>query len=299
MRTLVVSRASSITIVGMVVFLSLGSGAAVAGPCPYDILAMCCVSRNSSGKCTRWINCCGDGPWLTTGGETGASATQPLLVADRTCVQDCNRRHRGKAAREACYASCAMPPDSPGIIELASGPVGQPAPVGPTRIGAAVASVPVLMQLPPGTANVSMKHGSCGTDCGTHALATTKGNLKMKFKIQMSCPNGTDVNHLSYRIPGGNVIQVFGNTTSQSVEKNLELQPFSAGELEQSCRAALGGNWATPGSHHNATQTVNGLISKPIDTWGRCTGWANKVKRTYQAKLTLTCNDTSFFAPPK
>jgi len=294
-----VSRSLLTTIVGMVVLVSLGSGAAVAGPCPYDILAMCCVERGSSGKCTRWINCCGDGHWLTAGGESGASSPQPLLVADRSCVQACNSTNRSTSARQACYATCAKPPVSPAVGSLASGQAGQSGPGGPNRLGATLASVPVLTQLPPGTANVPMKHGSCGTDCGTHVLATNKGNLKMKFKIEMSCPNGADVNHLSYRIPGGNVIQVFGNTNSQSVEKNLDLQPFTAGDLEQSCRAALGGNWATPGSHHNATQTVNSMVSKSIDTWGRCSGWANKVKRTYQAKLTLTCNDTSYFVPPK
>lgn len=299
MKTHVVSRALSITTVGVVVFVSAGAGIGTAGPCPYDILAMCCVERSSSGKCTRWINCCGDGSWLTSGSDSGASATQPLLVADSPCVRNCNRRNRSKSARESCYATCAKPPSSSTVGSVASGPAGHPGLGGPTRIGAAVASVPMLTQLPPATANVPMKHGSCGTDCGTHVLATNKGNLKMKFRIQMSCPNGTDVNHLSYRIQGGNVIQVFGNTSSQSVEKNLDLQPFTAGELEQSCRSALGGNWATPGSHHNATQAVSSQLSKSIDTWGRCSGWANKVKRTYQAKLTLTCNDTGFFVPPQ
>ena len=176
----------------------------------------------------------------------------------------------------------------------------QTIPAGPGGIAAQppAGHVPTFAQLGSTQAKVPMKHGSCGLDCGTHVLAVQSGNLGMQAKIGMTCPAGTSVQHLSYKPQGVNATTVVGASTgSSSYAKTITAKPFSKAELEQACQAALGGSWAQPGHHHNSQPVVKKPIQKSVNVWGQCTGWANKVKRTYPVSLTLSCQDTSF--PPK
>lgn len=159
-------------------------------------------------------------------------------------------------------------------------------------------NVPTLSQIGSSTAFVPMKHGSCGQDCGTHVLAVASGNLNMQLDVGMSCPAGRTVTHLSFKPQGQNAISVVGYDTGQaSFSKTLFAQPFSKGELESACQQALGGSWAEPGSHNNNVAEVKKTIAKSVNVWGQCSGWANKVLRTYPVSLTLTCRDQSFFVP--
>lgn len=158
--------------------------------------------------------------------------------------------------------------------------------------------VPTLSQIGSSTALVPMKHGSCGQDCSTHVLAVQSGNLNMKLQVGMSCPAGKTVTHLSFKPQSQNATSVVGYDTGQaSFSKTLFAQPFSKGELEVACQQALGGAWAEPGSHHNTSAEVKKTITKSVKVWGQCSGWANKVLRTYPVSLTLTCRDQSFFVP--
>jgi hypothetical protein len=160
------------------------------------------------------------------------------------------------------------------------------------------AATPSMKQLGSTTATVPMKHGSCGLDCGTHVLAQQTGNLDVDFKLEMSCPAGTVVTHLSYKPAGHNATAVVGAPTGASLfSQTLAAQPFSAAELEARCKQALGGDWPLPGSHRNASGAVQTSIQKSIEVWGQCSGWANKTQRTWPVALSLTCQDKDFFVP--
>lgn len=161
-----------------------------------------------------------------------------------------------------------------------------------------VTAKPVLIQTGGKTAKVPMKHGSCGLDCGIHVLATQTGNLRIPFKISMSCPSGSSVSFLAYRLKGFDQNKVVdGGPAPSKYLKELSLKPFSANELEAACQEALGGGWAKPGSHNNTQQKVTTNLQEKIEVWGQCTGWANQVKRSYEARVKLTCEDQSWSSP--
>lgn len=198
-------------------------------------------------------------------------------------------------------ARAASPPQTspPAGATLASPDVARRPRSGGPVIGTQPAqNVPTLSQIGSSTAYVPMKHGSCGTDCGTHVLAVQSGNLNMKLQVGMSCPAGRTVTHLSFKPQGQNATSVVGYDTGQaSYSKTLFAQPFSKVELESACQQALGGSWAEPGPHNNNVAEVKKTIAKSVNVWGQCSGWANKVLRTYPVSLTLTCRDQSFFVP--
>ena len=158
--------------------------------------------------------------------------------------------------------------------------------------------VPVLRQTGGHTAQVPMEHGSCGLDCGTHVLAVQNGNLDVPFEISMSCPAGSRVSFLAYQIPGELQVKIVdAPTASSSFSQNLQLQPFSAAELEAGCQTALGGSWPQPGHHQNTEEVVVETLGKAIKTWGRCTSWLKKKSRSYTAEVEMSCQDQSWVAP--
>lgn len=157
---------------------------------------------------------------------------------------------------------------------------------------------PTLAQLGSSSAYVPMKHGGAGLDVSNHVLATRMGNLDMRLKVGMTCPDDRTVIHYSAKPAGGNAVTfVNANTGNDEYSANVTMKPFSASELETACQKALGGAWASNNSHNNTTQSVKKTISKKIEVWGQCSGWANKTKRTYTVLLTLTCDDKSWFTP--
>ena len=305
-----------LTILGLALGGSLGAAPAEAG-CPYDLLAMCCTAMQN-GNCTRWQNCCfvwessqPERPSSTPGGSLaqrprgGAPAVQ--AVAEPACVRRCDGASRETAAREACYRGCAVTPDdsrwravyhAPGGFQVISAGPGAPQIGGVATPTAPAGGAPSMKQLGSTTAKVPMKHGSCGLDCATHVLAQKSGNLDVKFKLEMSCPAGAQVVHLSYKPAGHNATVVVGAPSGASVfSQTVAAQPFTAAELEAACQQALGGSWPIPGNHDNASATVQKGVSKSIEVWGQCSGWANKAKRTWPVALSLTCEDRSFFVP--
>ena len=114
----------------------------------------------------------------------------------------------------------------------------------------------------------------------------------------MSCPAGSEVSFLSYRLKSKKQVPVVnGATGSSSFLKNLKLQPFSVEDLEEACRSALGGNWAQPGNHKNTTGTVQGSLQETLTVRGQCTGWSKPIVRKYSADLELSCQDQSWVDP--
>jgi hypothetical protein len=310
---------TALTILGLAV-----SGALAAAPaeadCPYDLLAMCCTAT-ANGKCTHWQNCCfvwkpAQPEGSSSPGASGSLAQRPpggapavQAVAEAACVRRCDGASREAATREVCYEACAVTPDHPRWAaayfahEPATARVAPRAAAQPRIRGLATPTVPAagtpsMKQLGSTLAKVPMKHGSCGLDCGTHVLAQTTGNLDVKFKVEMSCPGGADVIHLSYRPAGHDVTVVVGAPSGASeLAQTIAAQPFTAAELEAACQQALGGSWPLPNSHSNTTATVQKGVDKSIEVWGQCSGWANKAKSTWPVTLSLTCQDQSFFVP--
>lgn len=305
-----------LTILGLALGGSLAAAPAEAD-CPYDLLAMCCT-QTKNGKCTRWQNCC-DFVWKPAQ-EEGSSSTpagslaqrprggDPTVeaVAEATCVRRCNGTSRETAGREACYGGCAVTPDDARWATVHHSPraqaIGTRA-VAPRGIGGVATptgpagNAPSMKQLGSTLAKVPMEHGSCGLDCATHVLAQN-GNLGVKFELEMSCPAGTDVVHLSYQPAGHNTTVVVGAPSGAGqYSQTITAQPFTAAELEAACQQALGGSWPIPGGHGNTSATVQKGVHKSIEVWGQCSGWANKVKRTWPVALSLTCEDRSFFVP--
>ncbi|MDJ0620322.1 MAG: hypothetical protein QNJ63_26890 [Calothrix sp. MO_192.B10] len=171
---------------------------------------------------------------------------------------------------------------------------------GPGNIGTTpTSSGPSLAQLGGTTAYVPMKHKSypCGNGntCGNHFLATTNGNLKIKFKIGMACPAGRKVTHLSYKPQGQNAKTIInGNTNSQSYSKTITMKPFSLQDLEKAGQKALGGAWVLPDLHKNKTKKVKKTLKKSISVWGKCSGWTNKQKKNFPVTVTTTFEDKDF-----
>lgn len=291
----------------LAIALTLCCGAALcalapapARACPYDLLAMCCTQTNAAGGCTRWQNCC----LVWKPPEPSGSSARPtggatiLKVAQPDCVRRCNATSAIAATRQTCYSSCATAPAAKAVLATpvlpapAQGPGALAAPTPP-------AYTPVMQQLGSTTAHVPMKHGSCGIDCSTHVLASQTGNLDVKFKIEMGCPAGTVVSHLSYQPDGHNTtVVVAANSGASLISKTIAAQPFTAAELEAACHKAMGGDWPTGNGDPNLSPTLRIGVHKSIDVWGQCSGWANKAKRTWPVALTLTCEDKNFPIPP-
>lgn len=251
-------------------------------------------------------------------------------VAEAACVRRCDGTSREAAAREACYGGCAVTPADPrwrtvipaepqatrtspslnpyvttdGPRESQATARVAPRAAAPSRVGGLTApaapagGTPSMKQLGSTLAQVPMKHSSCGLDCATHVLAQKTGNLDVSFKLEMSCPGGADVIHLSYQPAGHNATVVVGAPSGVSAfSQTIAAQPFTAAELEAACQQALGGSWPIPGGHGNTTATVQKGVHKSIEVWGQCSGWANKAKSTWPVTLSLTCQDRDFFVP--
>ncbi len=196
--------------------------------------------------------------------------------------------HRPRPALEAGPARQAAPPQGPAIhIDGYKTPAGH---------------LPRFQQLGNPLAKVPMKHGLKGVYNGnkvsTHVLATSHGNLKMPGKVSMSCPAGKAVSWLSYRVQGQNEVVVIGGPTkAKSYAKKVKIAPFSAGELGEACRVALGGDWLGLESHKNTAPVATRLLKKQVQVRGACTGWANKVMRSHPVTLKVRCVDQSWNPP--
>uniref|UniRef100_A0A0C1QZN3 Lipoprotein n=1 Tax=Tolypothrix bouteillei VB521301 TaxID=1479485 RepID=A0A0C1QZN3_9CYAN len=148
---------------------------------------------------------------------------------------------------------------------------------------------PTIVQIGNAKANVPMKHGSCGLDCGQHVLANKSGNLDMKFSVKMSCPPGQKVAHLSFQPKAQQLTVLIDKPTNAiSYSQNVVIQPFSLEELEDAGNKALGGTWAQPNSHNNKTKTVQTTLTDSIDVWGQCSGQNTQQKQTIVVTLPKT-----------
>ena len=272
------------------IFAAADSGGATAigkGECCAKVHNVC-ISSCQRSSCTGNGDC-----KLVESAAPSGSSSSPAI---RRALKTMNRRDqatlkKGLTAEKDPTGSGGRPDTDP-IHVYGEGQVGglQTPPSG--------TGVPKMQQTGGTTAKVPMKHGSCGLDCGTHVLATQGGNLNVSFKIGMSCPSGQGVSFVAYKLKGQSQVKIVqSNTGSSSYTKNVKAQPFSKDELEEACRAALGGGWAEPGRHKNQTKTVKKTIEETVEVWGKCSGWTNTVKRSYPAALTLTCEDQSWSLP--
>jgi hypothetical protein len=157
-------------------------------------------------------------------------------------------------------------------------------------VGGLGQDVLTLQQLGGTTANVAMKQGSCGLDCGTWVLATAGGNLSVPFKIGLACSPGKTAVYLAYQLASDKLVKLLDRDSGQlSVAQTLDLQPFSAADLEKACQAALGGSWAKPNSPKNTSSTAHTHLAETIRLWGRCAGETANAMRDFPVNLAITC----------
>jgi hypothetical protein len=176
-------------------------------------------------------------------------------------------------------------PIGPGTLALVGGTTN----VGVTQLGAGGAA----------QATVPMEHDACGIDCDTHSLATTKGNLKVPIEITVGCPAGQHVSHVSYQVEGQFVTQLVGAPqASAAYKKTVHIVPNSLSDLEETCRAELGGSWPSNNPHPAVQKQEKALLLKEVTAWGQCTGDGAKTAKQLTTKTQLTCVDTDYPVAP-
>lgn len=141
---------------------------------------------------------------------------------------------------------------------------------------------------------VPMKHGSCGQNCRTHVLATKTGSLGVRYTMGMSCSRNRAVNYLGYQIQGQRYhVLINRNTGRRKYAVQRIIRPFSAREIAQTCRRALGGDWSARGYHNAKRKIVRASIKKYLRVYGGCTGKQRKGKN-YSIRLNLICDDKHY-----
>lgn len=230
----------------------------------------------------------------------GWKPTAPPVNRQLECLPD--QMARGSATRPLVVQLprlprkplVLIPPASPPppLKGIEGSPIGTAGAPGTRDLSRGTNSYQLMLLQKSAKAEVPMKHGSCGLDCGIHVLASA-GNLNLPFDIGMTCPAGTTVVDLA--AGGTTVLQA--DSGQASFSKTVNLQPFTAQELETACQTALGGGWALPNSHSNTSPTTDTSVSETIKVSGRCSGWANTVYQDFQASLSVTCKDQDFHYP--
>ncbi len=150
------------------------------------------------------------------------------------------------------------------------------------------------------SAVVPMKPGRCPgvVDCGVYVLANRHGNTAARVRMGIDCVPGKTAFYLGYRIGGGSVETVLtGGSTQGTYTRDLELELFSASELETACQKALGGSWPEPGGPRNTSSTVATQVSKTLRLWGRCYADPDDTSKDVLVKLALTCTTQNTVHP--
>lgn len=148
---------------------------------------------------------------------------------------------------------------------------------------------PDLIQQDDVRIEVAMKHGSCGSGCYTHVLAAPVAAPKIPVTISMKC-GSKKVTSLEYKMQDQDPVPVPGPDGNEFVQ-DLELQPFSASELEVACRGAFGGNASSPllGSHG----TVDKDLVEDIEVSGKCGDDSDTEPKPFPVKVSVSCKDPS------
>lgn len=85
-----------------------------------------------------------------------------------------------------------------------------------------------------------------------------------------------------------------GPTQAKSYAKKDKIAPFSAGELGEASRQALGGDRLAHEAYKSTGPVATRLLKKQVLVRGTCTGWANKLTRSHPVTLKVRCVDRSW-----
>lgn len=187
-------------VLALTVFMFLFSGASKSfAACPYDILALCKVGD-------KWVNCCDHYGYTVNGVEKSDPPKRKLnLKAVKPAA----------GQQGSTYKAPSSSPNGSASIYQMNGMSG---------------SVPMKL-----TTKVFN-----GNEVTVMKLASKNLNQEMTWNAKLECGEGTVANHFEIQTANG-FKSVFpaGSSNVQSVNKNVEIKPWSLNTVESQCAAAL------------------------------------------------------------
>ncbi len=157
---------------------------------------------------------------------------------------------------------------------------------------------PFFGQLGGRRAVVPMVHGPAGLQLPqtrTHRLATSHGSLDVPARVSMRCPENRPLTYLAYKVGAQPWIVLADhrpNGKGNGRTAFLKIRPFTAAELGEACRQALGGNWPAGESHRNPAPVVERWLTKKVVVEGGCYGWTKLA--FHKVRIRLRCVDRSW-----
>jgi|GEM_PF-6334367 len=197
-------------VLALTVFMFLFSGVSKSfAACPYDILALCQVDG-------KWVNCCDHYGYTVNGKEKSGSSKKKL-----------NLKAVKPAANKAVVAEPAAGQQDFGYKAPSSSPNGS---ASIYQMNGMSGSVP--MKLATKLVN--------GNEVKVMKLASQNLNQEMTWNAKLDCGEGAVINHFEIQTANG-FKSVFpsGNYTTDSVNRNVEIKPWSLSTVESQCAAAL------------------------------------------------------------
>lgn len=164
----------------------------------------------------------------------------------------------------------------------------------PAQIVSPQLPFPYVRQVGPVTADIPMKRGSCGRNCGIHQLAQTTGNLKQRFQVNVKCFGDVKLQRIEMVAAHHETHVVFtGNGRQSGFEGQVRFGAFNQTQVEDACAAALGGPWLESEGPHNVSRVVKKTLKTTVHLLGACSD-LTYVQGKAPATLTLSCIDTGF-----
>jgi hypothetical protein len=210
-----------VPVLALTVFMFLFAGPTKSfAACPYDILALCQVDG-------KWVNCCDHYGYTVNGVE---KSDPPKRKLNLKAVKPASGQ-QGPA-----YKAPSSSPNGSASIYQMDGMSG---------------SVP--MKLTTKVVN--------GNEVTVMKLASKNLNQEMTWNAKLECGEGTVANHFEFQTANG-FKSAFppGSLNTQSVNKNVQIKPWSLNTVESQCADAL-----TNGNGDYNKEAIIWLQPTPLD----------------------------------
>ncbi len=253
------------SVLALTVFVFLGASAAKSfAACPYDILALCKVDG-------KWVNCCDHYGYTVDGVEKPSTPKRNLNL---------------KSVKPA-----------PGKSVVAKSPAAGQKTFGAKASGSSGSAS--IYQMNSMSGAVPMKITTKlvnGNEVHVLKLAAKNMNQEMTWNAKLNCGSGTVINHFELLTANGpKAVFPVGDHTTTSVNRNVEIKPWSLNTVESQCAEAL-----TKGNGKYNNQAVIWLEPSTVDIvrfGASCeySGTSNVVQYSGQVKpkTKVTCTLTN------
>lgn len=193
----------------LTVFIFLGAGVPKSfAACPYDILALCKVDG-------KWVNCCDHYGYTVNGEEKPSTPKRNLNLKSVKPAENNAVVAKSPAAGQKSFKETPSAPNGSASIYQMNGMSG---------------SVPMKIT----TKLVN------GNEMHVLKLASQNLNQEMTWNAKLSCGSGTVINHFEILTANGpRAVFPAGNHTTTSVNRNVEIKPWSLNTVESQCAEAL------------------------------------------------------------